>query len=82
MFKYLCLVANPPLMCRSALFSSSTSLTCAASIGLNADKRSVISLCTVDFEIPKYFAALRTVDFLSIMYSASLTVLSSIWCFN
>ena len=35
--------------------------------GLISSSLSVISLCTVDFEIPKHLAVCRTVDFVLIM---------------
>ena len=69
-------------MCRSALFSSNTALACAASAALMCKSRSVISLCTVDFEIPNFFAVILTVALFSMMYSASLTVLSSMCSFK
>ena len=48
------LVAIPPLIWRSALLISRTTLACAARDGLIFSRRSVTSLCTVDFEIPNF----------------------------
>ena len=42
----------------------------------------VTTVCTVDFEIPNFFAVILTVALFSIMYSASLTVLSSMCSFK
>lgn len=46
-FMYFSLVASPPLMCLSALFSIKTAAASSASLGFICLKRSVISLCTV-----------------------------------
>ena len=77
---YIRLVAIPPRICRSILFRSSTFLTCTYSRGLHWGSRSWISLCTVDLEIPKCFAAARTVAPVSMMYTASSQALCSmVW---
>ncbi len=76
-FAYFFLVAIPPRMCRSCLFLSSTSLTFRYSGKLIFCKRSVISLCTVDFEISNFLAVSRTVAPVSIMYRAKVLALSS-----
>ena len=57
---YLCLVAIPPLICLSRLFSSRTSFTLLKSWGEIFGRRSVRSLCTVDLLTPNFFAACRT----------------------
>ena len=46
-FLYFFCVASPPLMWRSALFSSRITLTCDASAGLIFMSLSLMSLCTV-----------------------------------
>ena len=79
---YLILVAIPPLMWRSALFFSSTSLTWLYRGLLNCCRRSDKSLCTVDFEIPNFFAAARTVALLSMMYTARSQARSSMFDFK
>lgn len=45
--RYFSFVAIPPLMCRSALFTSKTTRILAARNGLIFTSRSVTSLCTV-----------------------------------
>lgn len=42
----------------------------------------VTTVCTVDLEIPNFFAVVLTVALFSIMYSASITVLSSMRSFK
>ena len=54
--KYFSLVAKPPLICLSDLFTSSTALACLASAGFKLASLVVTSLCTVDFDIPNLFA--------------------------
>ena len=75
-------VARPPRICLCDLFSSKIILACAANTGLSFKSLPVISLCTVDFDSPKYFAALRTVALFSTMYLARFMVRSSIFCFT
>ena len=60
-FSYLCLVAMPPLICLSRLFSSRICLTCLNNTGDAFLSRSVRSLCTVDLLTPKTAAVARTV---------------------
>lgn len=72
----------PPLKWRSFLFSSKTSDALLNSAGFIARSRSRMSLCTVDLEIPNFLAAALTVALFSIMYSASVSVRSSIKSFN
>ena len=74
---YFSLVANPPRMCRSCLFFSSTFLTCAYKLGLNCLSRWVTSLWTVLLDMLKLFAACRTVASFSMMYCANRTARSS-----
>lgn len=74
---YFFLVAIPPLRCLSDLFLSSTNLTSPASCGFSFFKRSVMSLCTVDFEMPKCLAAARTVALFSLIYVPMSIVRSS-----
>ena len=74
---YFSFVAWPPLRWRSALFFSRTAFTSWASILSSSESLTVTSLCIVDFDIPKCFAAARTVESVSTMYSPSLTALSS-----
>ena len=64
---YFNLVAIPPLICLSALFSSSISLTSTAKAGLIFSNRSVKSLCTVLLLIPNFFAVCLTVAFVVII---------------
>lgn len=70
-FRYACnlayfsFVANPPRKCRSSLFTLKTSDTCAHRFLLIPFSLCVTSLCTVDFEIPNFAAAARTVAFCS-----------------
>ena len=70
-------VAMPPRICRCCLFMVSTCNTCAYSLGLHFGSLCWRSLCTVDFDIPKCFAAARTVALFSIMYTANWQALSS-----
>lgn len=79
---YFLLVAIPPRMCRTDLFSSRTFLTASLRGLLIRSRRSVTSLCTVDLEIPNFFAVSRTVALLSRMYSANCMVLSSMCAFT
>ena len=71
-------VARPPRMCRSWRFLSRTVRTCRYSRGSHMGSRWHRSLCTVDLEIPKCFAAARTVAPVSMMYTASCRARSSI----
>ena len=54
---YFSLVASPPRICLCALFLSRMMRTCSYKAGHSRGNRKVISLCTVDFEIPNRFAA-------------------------
>ena len=81
-FLYFFFVASPPRICLSALFSLSIVLACCASWGFIFRSRSVTSLCTVDLDIPNFFAVSLTVALLFMMYSASSMVLSSMYAFN
>lgn len=74
---YLRLVASPPRMWRSCLFFSMISRTCSYSPAWSAGRRTDISLCTVDFDIPKAAAVLRTVASCSMIYVPSRTARSS-----
>ncbi len=74
---YFLRVARPPRMCRSALFRSSSARTWANRPGLTRGRRSVRSLCTVDFDTPNFFAAARTVARFSMMYTARSQARSS-----
>ena len=76
--KYFSFVASPPRIWRSDLLTSSTFRVSAARDALIFSRRSVTSLCTVDFEIPKCFAACLTVVLLSMIYLAISIALSSI----
>lgn len=58
---YLFLVASPPRICLSALFFSSTSRASRYSPLFTLLSLSVISLCTVDLDIPKFLAVTLTV---------------------
>ena len=68
--RYFSFVASPPRIWRSALFRSSSSRTWRYSAGLTFTSRSVMSLCTVDLEMPNWAAAARTVDLFSMIYTA------------
>ena len=68
---YFCFVASPPRICRSCLFCVITPCTSSDNDGANCGSFVDISLCTVDFEIPKCFAVLRTVARCATMYSPS-----------
>lgn len=74
---YFCRVASPPRMWRSALFISRIFLARSYSSRSMCSKRSEISLCTVLFEMPNFFAADRTVVLLSITYAARAHARSS-----
>ncbi len=65
--KYFSLVAKPPLICLSDLFTSNTALACLASAGFKLASLVVTSLCTVDFDIPNLFAVCLTVALVSII---------------
>ena len=71
-------VAIPPLICLSALFSSSTFLTSIANALFICINLSLTSLCTVDLETPNFFAAPLTVSPVSIIYCANPLARSSI----
>ena len=58
-FSYLARVAFPPRMWRSALFCSKIFLACCQSERFTCSSRSERSLCTVDLDTPKCFAAAR-----------------------
>ncbi len=68
---YFCFVASPPRMCRSCLFCAITPCTSSDNDGATCGSFVDISLCTVDFDIPKCFAVLRTVARCATMYSPS-----------
>ena len=70
---YRCLVASPPRMWRSALFFSKISRASRYNPRFTLLSRSVISLCTVDFDIPKFFAAVLTVAPYKTMYLAKIS---------
>ncbi len=74
---YFLRVARPPRMCLSALFRSSSARTWANRPGFTCGRRSVRSLCTVDFDTPNFFAAARTVARFSMMYTARSQARSS-----
>ena len=80
--RYFSLVAKPPRICRSALLTSRTARTDFASSGSMRSTRSVMSLCTVDFEIPNFFAVSLTVALVCIINFATSTALSSIYVFK
>lgn len=73
---YFFFVAIPPRIWRSCLFISRISFTAGYSDGLTTGSFSVRSLCTVDLLIPNSFAAARTVDLCSTIYSPKITDLS------
>lgn len=64
---YFSLVARPPRIWRSDLFTSSTIRAWAARDGLMSSRRSVTSLCTVDLDIPNFLAVCLTVALWSMM---------------
>ena len=65
--RYFSFVAIPPRICLSALFFSRTLLHCLYNSLFIFTSLSWTSLCTVDFDTLKTFAAARTVALLSIM---------------
>ena len=67
----------PPRICRSFLFVRNTSCALSYNAVLSFFSRVVISLCTVDLEMPNCSAACRTVAPFSIRYLASWIVRSS-----
>lgn len=79
---YFRFVARPPLIWRSCLLISSIFFTCLYNTGFSFFSLSLTSLCTVLLEIPKFFAAERTVARFSIMYCPSVTALCAGCSFN
>ncbi len=70
---YRLFVASPPRICRSALFFSKISRASRYNPRFTLLSRSVISLCTVDLDIPNFFAALLTVAPYKTMYLANIS---------
>ena len=76
-FSYFRFVASPPRIWRSFLFFSVIAFTSAYSPACKCGSLTVISLCTVDLEIPNAFAVLRTVAECATIYSPSRIALAS-----